>query len=30
VRRHETKPPSLTLGDRPERWTLVPGTEGLP
>jgi hypothetical protein len=30
VRRFETKPPSLTLGDRPERWTLVPGVGGSP
>jgi hypothetical protein len=30
VRRFETKPPSLTLGDRPERWTLVSGGGGLP
>ena len=24
VRRFETDPPSLTIGDRPERWTLAP------
>jgi hypothetical protein len=30
VRRFETKPPSLTLGDRSERWTLVSVAGGLP
>jgi len=30
VRRFETKPPSLTLGDRPERWALVSGVGGIP
>jgi hypothetical protein len=24
IRRFETDPPSLTIGDRPERWTLAP------
>jgi hypothetical protein len=30
LRRFETDPPSLVIGDRPERWTLAPLTEGLP
>ena len=30
VRRFDTKPPSLTLGDRPERWALVSAAGGLP
>jgi hypothetical protein len=30
VRRFDTKPPSLTLGDRPERWALVSPTGGPP
>jgi hypothetical protein len=30
VRRFDTKPPSLTLGDRPERWTLASGVGSPP
>lgn len=30
VRRYETIPPSIRLGDRPERWTRIPGSERLP
>jgi hypothetical protein len=30
IRRFETKPPSLTLGDRPERWTLASVVGGPP
>lgn len=30
IRRYQTKPPSLTLGDRPERWTLAPVVGGPP
>jgi hypothetical protein len=30
VRRYETKPPSLILGDRPERWVLTSSSGSLP
>jgi hypothetical protein len=30
IRRYETRPPSLTLGDRSERWILAPGSGRLP
>lgn len=30
VRRFDTDPPSLVIGDRPERWTLVPPNRSVP
>jgi hypothetical protein len=30
VRLYATKPPTLAIGDRAERWTRVPGSERLP
>lgn len=30
IRRFPTQPPTIAIGDRAERWTLVPGTERLP
>lgn len=30
IRRLETEPPSLAIGDRPERWTLAPSNWAMP